>query len=247
MKIQGNLIKRTRREKNFTIIGNEILTRTDMGFEAKGLLCYILSLPDDWVVHKSVIQKEFKMGRRVVDRLFKEMECAGYVIESDVIKKNGQFGGKTYMFYDIPQKTAKLAKSTDVHLPTAAEPTAVNVHLLSTNTNKELIKENNSLSDFDTFSNNTVDEGEKLPSWLRNIGGSVSKRCDKFWAQIRRESAKIDGATHEVQVDLYQKYVRYDKKYPDFMRFETDRYFELNLVLRKFVRQQESYDDMHNY
>ena len=64
MRTNTDLIKRTKRTENFTVIGNDILTRKDLSFNAKGFLCYILSLPNDWIVHKTWLQKEFKIGRK---------------------------------------------------------------------------------------------------------------------------------------------------------------------------------------
>ena len=44
-------IFRQSKTNNYSIIHNEILRRNDISWKAKGIMCYILSLPDDWVIY----------------------------------------------------------------------------------------------------------------------------------------------------------------------------------------------------
>ena len=133
----NNLIKRTKKNANFTIIDNEILKNLEMSFEAKGLLCYILSLPDDWVLHTSQIMSQFKIGRTYLQRCFNEIEAAGYMIKVGMVKGvKGRFEGYSYMFYDEPK--GKQLDSPHAQNPHTVKPHTANEHLLSTNSNKEL-------------------------------------------------------------------------------------------------------------
>ena len=58
---------------NFTIIPNEILRREDMSIKAKGLLCYLLMLPPDWVLYKTEIHNHHKDGIDSVRSAFDEI------------------------------------------------------------------------------------------------------------------------------------------------------------------------------
>ncbi|WP_413539093.1 hypothetical protein [Enterococcus malodoratus] len=44
-------IFRRSKTNNYSIIHNEILRRSDISWKAKGIMCYVLSLPDDWVIY----------------------------------------------------------------------------------------------------------------------------------------------------------------------------------------------------
>lgn len=98
------MIKRQKRKKNFTIIDNEVFN-SGLKADAIGVLVTVLSLPDDWVIRKVWLREKLNIGRKPLDRIFKELIEIGYVKESaTIIKKGGRFAGKDYTFYDVPQK-----------------------------------------------------------------------------------------------------------------------------------------------
>jgi hypothetical protein len=103
-----------------------------MSVECIGLLCFILHLPDDWVIHKSHLMKVIKVGREKLDKMFKELKSYGYLADIDKVRSNGRFTGKSYIVYDSPL--------TDK--PLTGLPFSVDTQLLNTNTYKELIKPN---------------------------------------------------------------------------------------------------------
>lgn len=141
----SNLIKRTKRNDNFTIVNNDILRNPNMSFEAKGMLCYILSLPDDWILHTSKLMSDFKIGRHYLKRCFDEIEKCGYMKKKGVSKgKGGRFEGFEYEFYDT------LITTPRVDSPHADFPHTEEQHLQRTNIdNKELINTNNPLTPFE--------------------------------------------------------------------------------------------------
>jgi hypothetical protein len=121
-----SLIKRVKRNTNFTHLSNEVFN-SSLSPDALGVLCYILHLPDDWVIHKTHLQKVFNVGRERMDRIFKDIEASGFLISMDMVRVEGKFVGKNYFFYDTPQ-TQPLSEK-----PFTAKPTTVNTQLLNTN------------------------------------------------------------------------------------------------------------------
>jgi len=114
------MIKRTKRNINFTQIDNSLLNDKNMSLDTKGLLCYILSKPDDWIVYKRQLMKEFNIGRTMMDRMFKEMEGSGYLVVSKMLRgEDGSFKGNAYLFYD-------QSIFTDARKPTTVDPTTEN-------------------------------------------------------------------------------------------------------------------------
>lgn len=96
------LIKRTKREKNFSIIGNEIFN-CGLKADALGVLVYILHLPDDWILRKTQLCLYFKIGRDKMDRIFKELKDAGFIGDVVLIRgASGKFDGVNYLVYDTP-------------------------------------------------------------------------------------------------------------------------------------------------
>lgn len=56
------IVNRVEKRGNFTTIDNGYLNDEDLSFKAKGILTYLLSLPDDWVVHIEQIVTKSKDG-----------------------------------------------------------------------------------------------------------------------------------------------------------------------------------------
>ena len=50
-------IKRVKKEMNYTIINNTGLKDKSLSLKAKGLLAYMLSLPDDWIFYETELIK----------------------------------------------------------------------------------------------------------------------------------------------------------------------------------------------
>lgn len=121
-----SLIKRVKRNVNFTHLSNEVFN-AGLSPDSLGVLCYILHLPDDWIIHKTHLQKVFKIGRERMDRIFNEIEKSGFLISTDMIRSGGKFIGRNYFFYDEPQNKPMLSE------PLSAKPTAANTQLLNTN------------------------------------------------------------------------------------------------------------------
>lgn len=106
--MSNNLIKRTKRKDNFTILMNEVF-QSKLQADSLGVLCYILSLPDDWVLHKTHLMKHFGIGREKMDRVFKELEASGFMLAMDMIRtKEGKFIGRSYIVYDSPIQAEPL-------------------------------------------------------------------------------------------------------------------------------------------
>lgn len=98
------IIKKKEHKHNYTCVSNEILQRNDLSMQAKGLLVYLLSLPQDWEVHKSEIWKHFSNGRDAVYRAFEELERKGYITGKKYRDKKGRFRVE-YTVYEEPNIT----------------------------------------------------------------------------------------------------------------------------------------------
>ena len=72
---------RVHKTKNFTIINNEALfEKPPLSMSAKGLLCFMLALPDDWNYSIDGLVSVCKEGRHAVKTTLKELKERGYLI-----------------------------------------------------------------------------------------------------------------------------------------------------------------------
>lgn len=172
-KTPENRIIRTKRRNNFTILNNEIFGESkDKTLKAIGLLCFLISLPDDWEINKQHLYSTFKDGRGIIDSAMKELERLGYIDAVRRRGKGGKFDGIDYFVYDEPQaellqvvksdlkpqaENAQVVKNESeplVRKPRAVEPLAVEPHAV--NPQPVIIQYNKELTDkqeLSSFSN----------------------------------------------------------------------------------------------
>lgn len=70
---------RVEKTKNYSVISNEFIRRKDLSWKAKGILTYILTLPDDWVININEIMTHATEGEKAFRSGWKELKDAGYV------------------------------------------------------------------------------------------------------------------------------------------------------------------------
>jgi len=93
------LIVKSKETKNFAVIPNKLLRDENLSLKAKGLLCLLLSLPDDWAVYKGQLQQFSSDGRDATINAFNELVDKGYIIGIKRINEKGQFDGWDYVVY----------------------------------------------------------------------------------------------------------------------------------------------------
>ncbi len=91
-------------ESSFAIISNKTLRDDSLSYEATGLLAMMLSLPDDWEIHKSWLQKQkVKCGRDKLTGMMNELISAGYVVKKVKQQDGGRLNGVDWLVYGEPQ------------------------------------------------------------------------------------------------------------------------------------------------
>lgn len=77
-------IKKEGSAKQYTIINNHLLKNTDLSLKAKGLLCLMFSLPEDWNFSTKGLTSIVKDGERSVRSALKELEDNRYLIRKPI-------------------------------------------------------------------------------------------------------------------------------------------------------------------
>jgi hypothetical protein len=95
----GKIMKARGLQANFVQIPNSIVQSKLLSLKAKGLLCYLLSLPEDWVVYKTKLHTELKEGRDATIEAFNELIEHGYILQVQIIGEGGRFE-YDYMVYN---------------------------------------------------------------------------------------------------------------------------------------------------
>lgn len=79
---------RVEKTRNYTVIHNQFLKRSDLSWKAKGILTYILSLPDDWNINLKEVMTHATEGERAFRSGWDELAEKGYVERKPVREGN---------------------------------------------------------------------------------------------------------------------------------------------------------------
>lgn len=92
------IVKRERTKNPYSLIPNELVQNDDMTWAARGLMCYILSMPDDWVFYKNEVMKHGEKKRDAFNKTWMELQSFGYITKEYIRDKNGRYASETKTF-----------------------------------------------------------------------------------------------------------------------------------------------------
>ncbi|AVP48434.1 DnaD domain protein [Bacillus cereus] len=128
---------RVNKSKNYTTINNTGLRDERLTWKAKGILAYILSLPDDWVFYMEEIATHSKDKLDSLKSGMKELKKYGYIKRFPIKNEKGKIVRWETIIYEIPQAENPLVEKPQmenpaVEKPQVDEPLVENPILLST-------------------------------------------------------------------------------------------------------------------
>ena len=121
------------RENPYVMISKALLADTSISPKAKGILCYLLSLPKGWRIFHSHLKKSLSIGDDYINSAMDELIQAGY-IDRTRERINGTFQPYKYNvreFKKFPPNGENRAG-----FPSPGNPVVINTEI-----NKELLKE----------------------------------------------------------------------------------------------------------
>lgn len=129
------IVKRERTKNPYSLIPNELVQNDDMTWAARGLMCYILSMPDDWVFYKTEVMKHGEKKRDAFNKTWMELQSFGYITKEYIRDKNGRYASETKTFkgndgierdvtfgiiWTIHEQPVKVSKSTGKEIDSEA-------------------------------------------------------------------------------------------------------------------------------
>lgn len=128
---------------SFTSINNEVLN-AGLSWDALGLLCYVLSKPQNWQVStrqlvSQVAKADHPTGRDATQRILNELIKHGFVLRTVSRGEGGKLVGWDYTFFGFRQHP-DAQEAPEPALPATAEPAPANPVSIQTNEFKEKIE-----------------------------------------------------------------------------------------------------------
>lgn len=191
----GTQFIREKKERDFTVINNTVLKDARLSWKAKGLFCYLLSLPEDWIIYQSELLNHATDGRESLRNAIQELEQLGYL---QIEKKRDGKGYFTtiYRVIENPNETDGSGKpdaenpmqETRCGKPDAENPTLLNTNIPNTDkqsTNKQNTKKESftpptleDVAEYCKERNNNIDAMQFIDyysarGWRFNNGGKM--------------------------------------------------------------------------
>lgn len=128
----------------FTVVRNDFLRDSTLSWKAKGLITYIMSLPDDWRLNIADLKTRSKDGQEAVMSGLAELIEAGYCRRTMQRNDSGHFAGYRYEVSDTCEYKGDNPKTEEPYTenPYTENPNTENPELINTNINKYLDNNN---------------------------------------------------------------------------------------------------------
>ncbi len=142
-----NNIVRVAKKTNYTVIDNTALQDNRLSWKAKGMMAYMLSLPDDWIFYIDELQKHGTDGIASFRSGFDELKMLGYVERVRKQRSDGTFKWETIV-HERPLTNFPQVEKPQVEKPQVENRTLLSTNKLSTNkqsTNTNIVSNENNV------------------------------------------------------------------------------------------------------
>lgn len=123
---------RIEKKSNYTVMSNHHLQDERLTLKAKGLLCYILSLPEDWDYKMTGLAAKHPDGITAIRSCINQLEKAGYIRRRQTTSSKGQFSKNEYFVYEKPFSENPLSENLITDNPLTENPLTENQTLQNT-------------------------------------------------------------------------------------------------------------------
>ena len=173
-------IIRVKKDKNnpYLIMNKTVLNDSRLSLKAKGLLCYLLSKPDNWYINTNDIIHSSSNGRESVWSGINELVKFGYMYKHQFRNNNGSFHNYNYLVFECPKYATSTETNSQPHsaFPSTVNPSTVNPTLLI---NKTKLNNRTLLTTFSNKSNNANVVQDNL--FLNEQRSTVSKLLNELY------------------------------------------------------------------
>ena len=214
-------VGRKRKKNGFTQVSNTMLENSNLSWKAKGLLCYMLSRPDNWKFNKADLYKKATEGRDAMQKGLDELKELGYLHIYPQKDEKGKIETWIWEYDDTPfaptilkNQTTKKPQETGQIVPifqTTEKPDSGKTSFRDSSTynNTDLNNTNN---------NNTKDKEIKT---IKITTGQIEEEFEKVWRiypkkqgkqkafEYFKKARKIKKIPYETIENGLYRYIRY--------------------------------------
>ncbi len=106
-------IHKVRFDADFCIVANSVAQSDTLSLEARGLLLYLISLPDTWQIRMDALQEHTGKGKYALRRIIHELQAAGHMHRFAIPSPNADsFSGSRWNVFANPADLADRLSQT---------------------------------------------------------------------------------------------------------------------------------------
>jgi len=113
------IVKIIRKQKPYAQIHNDLLRDKRLSFKARGILCYLISQPDNWIPRVADLVNQGQEGKSAVLAAMQELKRAGYArMAHDYDHTNKKLRGRHWVVFESPEEQSVEKPVKQKTLPT---------------------------------------------------------------------------------------------------------------------------------
>ena len=98
-----SIVRTTERPEGFVVIDQRSLKDPRLSWAARGLLAYLLALPDGWTVRPDHLAKQAPDSDYRLRQALAELQACGYARIQRHRRDDGKMAGSTWIIFEQPQ------------------------------------------------------------------------------------------------------------------------------------------------
>lgn len=203
---------RVEKTKNYTVMSNYHFRDKRLSFKAKGLLSFMLSLPEDWDYSVQGLITTAKDGRDSVTSGLKELEHYGY-LKREPIREKGIIKDWNYIIFEQPSskdtenneiepdtENPKVENEPDTENPDTEKPLTENPKQINTKDNKYI--NNNiyisSISEKNSTFTKYDQKSEKFDEDEKKIIDKTINDFEEIWKKYPKKVGKAKAREYYI-------------------------------------------------
>lgn len=205
-------IIRVKKDTNYVVMDKTFLSDTRLSWKAKGIMAYMLSMPDDWTFYFDELIKHSTDGKSSFKSGFNELKKNGYVRRERQKREDGTFKWETIV-YERPQTDFPLVENPSMENPSVENPSMENRTLLN----------NNKLNNNKLNNNNNNIPYVEIVDYLNDVAGKNFRHSTKKTQTLIKARLKEGFTVDDFKrvIDNKTKEWKHDPKMSKYLRPET--------------------------
>lgn len=247
MKNTSKIIRKKHdKDSHYTCISNEILQSKTLSTDEKSVLVHFLSLPETWIINKTINWKIMNIGRERFNKAWRGLEKEGFIVSTKLRGKNNLIVGYHHVIYEEPLKPkSDLPKTGETENQSTQEPVRKECNEQECDISECIISECNLSRGINTGGNSGENTGAIFELYKLDVNKASKEELQTAYMQqpyalkLKREEiikaartgTNVMNFVNENDLSKLERVIGHDKL--ERIKPLIDQYFEIDSIGKK--------------